>query len=254
MDRWQHDSYLRERVGDASVRVNVWNETRGFGFKSISWWTTFPEFLDVYSSKRHWRTIQSPSLSHSLTPGVLSHQSSWPPGELSFYLNLQNLTADPDQGFVYKYLSGDFQVPWFSTWLFLDQVNFWMGGPRDVTSQLHYDGGINLLAQISGTKRFLLLPPSAAPYLYLNFSSPTPNFSPIDIESPDVDRYPEYAKVSKPIECLVEPGDVLHVPAKWFHQVHSSGRNVAVNFWFLYPSRFRVLWMSLVSKLGYQVA
>jgi len=45
-------------------------------------------------------------------------------------------------------VSGDFQIPRFATWLFLDQVNFWMGGPRDLVSQLHYDGGINLLAQV----------------------------------------------------------------------------------------------------------
>jgi len=242
---------LTESLG---CRVNVWNETRGFGFKSLSWWTSFTDFLDVYSSSKHWHDIHSPSLSHSLSPGVLSHQTSWPSGDLSFYLNLQNLTQDPTDSFIYKYFSGDFQVPSFSTWLFLDQVNFWMGGPGDLVSQLHYDGGINLLAQVSGTKRFLLHPPSSLPYLYVNYSSSTPNFSPIDVEKADLDKYPEYAKVPKPIECVAEPGDILHVPAKWFHQVHSSGRNVAVNFWFLYPSRLRVYWMRLLSQLGYEVA
>ncbi|MGA9377410.1 MAG: cupin-like domain-containing protein, partial [Phormidium sp.] len=34
------------------------------------------------------------------------------------------------------------------------------------------------------------------------------------------------------IECILEPGEMLFIPAFWWHQVSSLDRlNVAVNFW-----------------------
>jgi jumonji domain-containing protein 7 len=62
--------------------------------------------------------------------------------------------------------------------------------------------------------------------------------SPIDIEQPDVERHPRFAAATR-VECEVREGDVLYLPAFWWHQVASSPscnaskpRNLAVNYWF----------------------
>ena len=71
--------------------------------------------------------------------------------------------------------------------------------------------------------------------------------SPVDITRPDLDRFPEYA-MTAPLRCKIFPGDVLYLPAFWWHEVQSrpstspasastpassaSARNMAVNFWY----------------------
>ena len=59
--------------------------------------------------------------------------------------------------------------------------------------------------------------------------------SPVDIEDPDLDRFPRFADARR-MHCSLGPGDVLFMPAFWWHEVQSfpdslERRNLAVNFW-----------------------
>lgn len=59
--------------------------------------------------------------------------------------------------------------------------------------------------------------------------------SPVDIGAPNNDRFPMYSK-AKHLHCILKPGDVLFMPAFWWHEVQSvpdrmEGRNLAVNYW-----------------------
>ena len=59
--------------------------------------------------------------------------------------------------------------------------------------------------------------------------------SPVDILRPDYDRFPKFSR-AKRLECVLKPGDVLFMPAFWWHEVqsypdHNEHRNLAVNFW-----------------------
>ena len=59
--------------------------------------------------------------------------------------------------------------------------------------------------------------------------------SPVDIESPDLQQFPQFSEAGR-LECKLGPGDVLFMPAFWWHEVRSSPdplekRNLAVNFW-----------------------
>jgi len=242
---WGSDDYLRRRAGGAE------NRSDGFGYASSSWWTEFGAFLDVAFGGKDPKSIPNPRISHELIPNIRGG-GGWPKGDLRFYFNLQNLT-DPEESFVHTHFQEDFEWPLFAQWLFHDQVNMWIGGPEEITSQLHYDGGVNLLAQVSGVKRVALLPPSDRPFLYLNKSGITPNFSPVHLDHPDLKKYPKFAQARTPIVCEIFAGDLLHIPATWFHQVTSRGRNVAVNFWFLYPTRARVAWMRFLHRFGFAV-
>jgi len=42
----------------------------------------------------------------------------------------------------------------------------------------------------------------------------------LDIDNPDLSNYPKFAKAT-PFGCFREPGDVLFIPALWFHNVIS---------------------------------
>lgn len=85
----------------------------------------------------------------------------------------------------------------------------------------------NLLIQVTGRKRVVLYSPKDATKLYLNGDKSEV----LDIDNPDLSRYPKFAEAT-PFECFMEPGDVLFIPAMWFHNVISLQFGVAVNvFW-----------------------
>ena len=91
----------------------------------------------------------------------------------------------------------------------------------------HYDVMDNLLVQIVGRKRVVLFPPSALEDLYLKGDKSTV----VDIDTPDLEHFPRFSNAER-FECEMSPGDVLFIPALWFHNVTSLGYSVAVNsFW-----------------------
>ena len=45
----------------------------------------------------------------------------------------------------------------------------------------------------------------------------------IDIDNPDLSEFPRFAEVTR-YEAFLEPGDVLFIPALWFHNVISIGQ------------------------------
>jgi len=91
----------------------------------------------------------------------------------------------------------------------------------------HYDVMDNILVQIRGKKRVVLFPPSDALKLYLKGDKSLV----IDIDNPDLSEFPRFAEVTR-YEALLEPGDVLFIPALWFHNVISIDFGVAINiFW-----------------------
>jgi hypothetical protein len=103
-------------------------------------------------------------------------------------------------------------------------VNFWYS-PGTNKTPLHCDFVANLLCMVTGTKRVVLFPPNAPVY-------PHPykaNFSRVDIEKPDMARFPRFSREGS-YDIVLEPGEMLFIPGLWWHQVYSEA-NIAVNWW-----------------------
>jgi hypothetical protein len=103
----------------------------------------------------------------------------------------------------------------------------WFSGPG-VRTWLHYDnnGCHNLNAQLAGTKDCVVYAPSElarmAPYR-LGGGNPAHNCSSLDLE-----REP----LAGGFTGRLEPGDLLFIPAWWFHAfTHTGEFNANVNFW-----------------------
>ncbi|XP_061858564.1 tRNA wybutosine-synthesizing protein 5 isoform X2 [Colius striatus] len=91
----------------------------------------------------------------------------------------------------------------------------------------HYDVMDNFLIQVTGRKRVVLYSPRDAPYLYLSGTKSEV----LDVDNPDLEKYPLFVK-AKRYQCFLEAGDVLFIPALWFHNVISEDFGVALNvFW-----------------------
>ena len=106
---------------------------------------------------------------------------------------------------------------------------YWLG-PAGTVTPLHCDYDDNLFAQIWGSKRIILAPPHHDEFLYPREANAILFGSPFDPEAPDYERFP-LAREATMIECLVEPGDMLYVPAGWYHQVRSLAFSLSSNRW-----------------------
>ncbi|XP_036756403.1 tRNA wybutosine-synthesizing protein 5 isoform X2 [Manis pentadactyla] len=96
----------------------------------------------------------------------------------------------------------------------------------------HYDVMDNFLIQVTGKKRVVLFSPRDAQYLYLSGTKSEV----LNIDKPDLAKYPLFSKARR-YECSLKGGDVLFIPALWFHNVISEEFGVGVNvFWKHLPS------------------
>ncbi|XP_077863544.1 tRNA wybutosine-synthesizing protein 5-like [Saccoglossus kowalevskii] len=112
---------------------------------------------------------------------------------------------------------------------------FSSGGTKSV---LHFDTVDNINCVFSGTKEFLLIDPNE----YSNkieIDHPEGNYCGVDVDRVNYTTYPGLAEV-KYHHVIVEAGDCLYMPFKWFHQVNSYGRNIAVNVWWNHYASIRM--------------
>lgn len=55
-------------------------------------------------------------------------------------------------------------------------------------------------------------------------------FLQVEVESPDLERFPEFANAPYQ-ECVLQPGDVLFIPVRHWHYVRSLELSFSVSFW-----------------------
>ncbi|KAG0244584.1 hypothetical protein BGW41_007347 [Actinomortierella wolfii] len=141
-------------------------------------------------------------------------------------------------------------------------LNAWFG-PRGTVSPLHTDPYHNLLAQVVGYKYVRLYAPSQTRFLYSYGSQDDPdsrtgeetershdngkhqkqdesspseasmlsNTSRVDVEHPDLERYPLF-KQAEYVETVLGPGELLYIPFQWWHYIRSLSVSFSVSFWF----------------------
>ncbi|XP_066151177.1 lysine-specific demethylase 8-like isoform X1 [Euwallacea fornicatus] len=107
-------------------------------------------------------------------------------------------------------------------------INAWLG-PKGTVSPLHQDPKNNILAQVYGTKRLLLFSPEDTPYLYPHGEKMLSNTAQVDPLKPD-DKFPDFNK-AKMYKCLLQPGEMLFIPQKWWHHVTALDKSFSVSFW-----------------------
>lgn len=146
-----------------------------------------------------------------------------------------------------------------------DAVNFWLGSAASTTA-LHKDNYENIYVQILGKKHFVLLPPVDAPCvnekqvlagtyaprgsragegkeggdvqgLAIQIDEPEAYvpFATWDPDVPERNTTP-YSQYAQPMRVTLDEGDMLYLPALWYHKVSQScndeGLCCAVNYWY----------------------
>ena len=103
-------------------------------------------------------------------------------------------------------------------------INFWFG-PAGTNTPLHHDTLMLLHTQVVGRKRWRFISPLETPRLYNYFGV----FSPIDVDKPDLVRYPLFKDV-KVLDVIVEPGETVFLPLAWWHQVSGLDISLSISY------------------------
>ncbi|KAB0792258.1 hypothetical protein PPYR_14217 [Photinus pyralis] len=108
-------------------------------------------------------------------------------------------------------------------------VNAWLG-PEGTVSPLHFDPKDNLLTQVYGTKEVVLFAPCDSERLYPHEGSLLFNTAQVDPYAPDLDKFPKYRGAGA-YKCMLEAGDMLYIPLRWWHHVSALEKSFSVSFW-----------------------
>ncbi len=131
-----------------------------------------------------------------------------------------------------------------------DATNFWLGNSHSVTA-LHNDPYENIYIQVIGQKHFVLLPPVFYPVVTekllqqaiyergedgkLMIKELEGPRVPFPTWAPDGEDQGRYKNLVSPMRVTLGKGDILYLPALWYHKVSQTcddeGICCAVNYW-----------------------
>ncbi|DBA89903.1 TPA: hypothetical protein ACH3X2_004395 [Trebouxia sp. C0005] len=116
----------------------------------------------------------------------------------------------------------------------MQSINAWFGPAGTAAimqvTPLHHDPHYNLLAQVVGTKYVRLYHPKDSANLYPYQTGLTQNSSQVEVDHPDFNAHPEFAKLVA-TECVLQPGQMLFIPPGWWHYVKALSVSFSVSFW-----------------------
>ena len=91
----------------------------------------------------------------------------------------------------------------------------------------HYDINDNILSGVRGRKRLVLWHPEEIRHLYVDGTASTV----LNVDDPDLNRFPAFAKATQ-WHGTLEEGDVLFIPAMWWHNTRTLSPCYGVNVFF----------------------
>lgn len=132
-----------------------------------------------------------------------------------------------------RWASDGMHVPPFVPAAHVASSNLWLQATGDKT-HLHWDAHMGALALIRGVKEITLFAPSDWPSLYPIGSGFGINWSRLDVFRWDEEKFPRYAD-AQPIHLTLHAGEMLFLPATWWHAVHTTDASIGVNYWWKEP-------------------
>jgi len=106
-----------------------------------------------------------------------------------------------------------------------DSISLWFG-PAGTVTPLHHDTANVLFCQAFGRKKITLFPTIE---LFLTHDTHHGVHSPIDLEHPDHDAFPQLEDAMRK-EVELAPGEGLFIPLGWWHHVRALDVSISVSF------------------------
>lgn len=128
----------------------------------------------------------------------------------------------------YPHLKSEVDFSLFENETKTNEVTAWIG-PSGTISGFHADTANNMYAQIRGKKMFIICSADFNKQMYPSdkhiFEAVA---SQVDINNFDSERFPRFNDVTF-IKAILEPGDVLYLPQKWWHYVQSLDPSISIS-------------------------
>ncbi|MCK0156861.1 cupin-like domain-containing protein [Cellulophaga sp. F20128] len=148
-------------------------------------------------------------------------------------------------------LKGDTDFSIFEKNTAINDIAAWIG-PKGTVTGFHNDSGDNMYAQIKGEKLFILVAPDDNKFMY-----PSPKYvngaiaSKIDITNFDAKKYGAFKK-ARFYKVVLQPGDVLFLPKRWWHYVQSLDSSISIsNFGYSKLELFKMRALNFLHRRGY---
>ncbi|KAF2311987.1 hypothetical protein GH714_027672 [Hevea brasiliensis] len=196
--KWNDMDYLEKVAGERTVPVEV-----GKNYLCQEWkqeLITFSQFLERIRSSGSSSDVPTYLAQHPLFDQINE---------------LRNDICIPDYCFVG---GGE-----------LRSLNAWFG-PAGTVTPLHHDPHHNILAQVVGRKYIRLYPASLSAELYPYSETMLCNSSRVDLDNVDEREFPNMRDLEF-LDCILEEGEMIYVPPKWWHYVRSLTTSFSVSFW-----------------------
>ncbi|KAJ1992937.1 hypothetical protein H4R33_000813 [Dimargaris cristalligena] len=259
--QWSND-HLRSIMGDQLVTVAITPNGYAdalvdgrFFVEPFQKQMPFGEVVDILEQKQAQR-----QLTDSTARPPPKHYLAY-----HYYIQSQNGNIEGDYQRLKREIPADIDFATEALGYRPDAVNFWMGEASSVTS-LHKDPYENIYVVLAGSKTFTLYPPTECYCLYERFyqaaeyheeetaSSPSSvprlvlkpkddhpdipwvSVDPLDSSPETQVAHPRFHQLARPLTVTVNSGDMLYLPALWYHHVQQRqdirGRVIAVNYWY----------------------
>jgi hypothetical protein len=227
--RWNHPTYLRDLIGDEKHRTEL-SHSNHFMFWSLP---RANQRRGLRQTPQGWREPTEATmmpygewLSHANVTGIRNDQDHW-------YYRLIGCGAfrncDKHSS---EYLFDE--LPFFKPFpdeeegMYVVEGRQQKGihcrfGMRGTIAENHWDGSRNMIALLSGARRYILSHPNQCPKLsMLPKDHPSGRHSDVDWSNPyeKLGMYPEFSEAMGN-EVVLLPGDMLYLPTMWFHYIVS---------------------------------
>ncbi len=198
------------------------------GWRAISTWT--PEHLaDVAGSRDVEVTTETdgyfnkPRMPETMSLRAYVALLQNPNSSAIAYIKQQDISVLPE-------LAADVQPIPYASNTSIRLTNLWFG-PGGTKTPLHFDRYENLFAQVYGKKSFELVHPEDLDRTYLRaLDSGAPHISDVRCDAVDLEKHPKFAGARR-AQVTLEKGEMLFLPAYWFHEVTSLETSISVNTW-----------------------
>ncbi|MFI1743893.1 cupin-like domain-containing protein [Thalassobellus sediminis] len=143
-------------------------------------------------------------------------------GESPAYLTLFNIFSR------FPHLNEDIDLSIFTKYTKKNNVYGWIG-PKGTVTGFHQDSLNNMLAQVMGRKQVVLASPKQSNSMYVSDKFDLGAVSSeVDINNYNKEKHPKIQDVDF-FSTVLEPGDVLFIPRKWWHYVKSIDMSISIN-------------------------
>eukprot|EP01088_Endostelium_zonatum_P009356 TRINITY_DN22571_c0_g1_i1.p1 TRINITY_DN22571_c0_g1~~TRINITY_DN22571_c0_g1_i1.p1 ORF type:complete len:262 (+),score=45.90 TRINITY_DN22571_c0_g1_i1:2-787(+) len=208
-------------------------------WEAIEKWT--PDYLKNLPLAENFTVFTSKDNTHFLDNNVVSDriELSWKESiERILHINSEDSNRLYMRAEIPETLWNDIQttLPFLSSEVKFkkETMRIWIGTKGNVTP-LHYDRCHGLLAQVIGSKKFVLFAPPDTRNLYPYESTHVMSHaSRVNLQKMETNKaeelksYPKFKNIEERYEVVVEPGNVLYTPPGWWHDVTSLTDGVSI--------------------------